>query len=632
MLTIFTDEDKSLFLKGRHCEIYDIFGSHLAQNLSEKGIEFTVWAPHAKEVFVQVDMNQEEQKQIPMENIGSGIWQAFSKEVQIGMSYQYRIVTSQGKTLLKSDPVAFFSEGRPQVKSIIWDIEDFQWTDEEWYLNQPEDSRELPLHIYELHLGSWRRNPDGSFYTYRQLAEDLPDYIKKMGYTHIEMMPLTEHPLDESWGYQVTGYFSPTSRYGTPQDLMYLIQTCHQKGIGVILDWVGGHFCNNDEGLSCFDGGFCYEPEHSLRRGSEEWGTSYFDFGKSEVRSFLISSALYWLKKFHFDGLRMDAVSSMLYLDYKKENWLPNEAGGRENYEAIKFIKEMNQVISVYFPKALLIAEEAETFPLATESVEKGGLGFTYKWNLGWIHDVTEYIKKSGEERKKTQELITFSMMYAFSESFILPLSHDEVAEGETNFLEKMPGSLDHQFANLRLLFGFMMAHPGKKMTFMGQEFGALEDWKSNQELEWSLLNQELHRKMQDYSAKLNHFYLEESSFWQQEDSWDGFRWLDPDDDDHSVLSFLRQDRKGRHVIVICNFSEDTHYNYRIGAPRLGTYYEALHSNEKRFGGDQERGAEKYETDQIAWQGQAYSFTMDLSPFSVIYLLQAGEKEEGPVW
>lgn len=604
----------------------------MKQNSDKQGTEFTIWAPHAKEVLVVLDINKGRQEQIPMERMGDGIWQAFSEKAQAGMSYQYRILTFEGTVLMKSDPVAFFSELRPQVKSIIWDIEDFKWNDGEWYLNQSEDSKELPLHIYELHLGSWRRNPDGSFYTYRQLADYLPAYAKKMGYTHIEMMPLMEHPLDESWGYQVTGYFSPTSRYGTPQDLMHLIQTCHQQGIGVILDWVGGHFCNDDHGLSCFDGSFCYEPEHPLRRGNEEWGTSYFDYGKPEVCSFLLSSGIYWLDKFHFDGLRMDAVTSMLYLDYNKKNWLPNEEGGRENHQAIAFIREMTKAISSHFPKALLIAEEAETFPLVTSPVGEGGLGFTYKWNLGWVHDVSEYMEKSGIQRKKAHNLLTFPMTYAFSENFILPLSHDEVAEGKTNFLTKIPGSLYDQCANLRLLFGFMTAHPGKKLTFMGQEFGALSDWKSDRELEWSLLDQVLHKKMQDYSAELNHFYLRTSSLWQQDDSWEGFRWLDADDDEHGVLSFLRQDRKGRHIIVLCNFSEESYSNYRIGAPLLNTYYEALHSNEKRFGGNQERGANTYNSVPIPWQGQSYSFAVDISPFSVIYLLPAGEKEEESLW
>lgn len=625
MLHIFTEQDQYLFTEGKHCEIFDFFGAHLKQISEKKGTRFTLWAPHAEEVFVCVDF--EDQKKIPMEKIGSGIWQAFVEGAQAGMTYQYQIVTSEGNVLLKSDPVAFFTEFRPKVKSIIWDIEDFSWDDNEWYANQLEKSKEYPMHIYELHFGSWRRNEDGSFYTYRQLANHLPDYALEMGYTHIEIMPLMEHPLDESWGYQGTGYFSPTSRYGTSQDLMYLIQTCHQKGIGVILDWVGGHFCKDDQGLSCFDGDCCYEPEHPLRRDSGEWGTSYFDFGKPEVRSFLISNAIYWLDKFHFDGIRADAVTSMLYLDYQKKEWLPNEKGGRENEEAIQFIKEWTEAISSRFPKALLIAEEAESFPGVTEPVAKGGLGFTYKWNLGWVHDVSDYMKKSGDQRKKAHELITFSMMYAFSENFILPLSHDEVAEGKTNFLEKMPGSLFDKSANLRLLFGFMMAHPGKKLTFMGQEFGTLSDWKSNQELEWSLLDQDLHKKMRDYSAELNHLYLRESSLWQKDDSWGGFQWLDADDDEYSVLSFLRRDREGRHIIVICNFSRKPYENYRVGAPLLGTYSEILHSDEVRFGGNQERKPEEYQSVQTSWQGQLYSFTVDLAPFSVTYLRSEEERK-----
>lgn len=602
----------------------------MRQVSEKKGTEFTVWAPHAAEVFVWVDFDQP--KQIQLEKMDGGIWQVFVEGAEAGMTYQYQIVTSTGNILQKSDPMAFFSEFRPQKKSVIWDLEEFSWNDKKWYLDQPENFKESPLHIYEIHFGSWRRNEDGSFYTYRQLADQLPDYVEKMGYTHIEIMPLAEHPLDESWGYQVTGYFSPTSRYGTPQDLMYFIQTCHQKGIGVILDWVGGHFCNDEHGLSSFDGDFCYEPEHPLRRESGEWGTSYFDFSRPEVRSFLLSNAVYWLEKFHFDGLRFDAVTSMIYLDYKKKEWLPNEDGGRENKQAIQFVQELTERISSRYSQALLIAEEAESFPLATESVPNGGLGFTYKWNLGWVRDVSTYMKKSDEQRKKAHRLLTFSLMYAFSERFILPLSHDEVAGGECNFLEKMTGSLYDQCANLRLLLGFMIAHPGEKLTFMGQEFGALANWRSNEELEWSLLNKDLHKKMQDYSAELNHFYLQESSLWQQGNGWGGFQWLDPDDEEHSMISFLRRDQAGRHIIIICNFSKETHYNYRIGVPLSGTYYVALHSNEKRFGGEQEQGFEKYDSVQIPWQGQSHSFVMNVPSFSAIYLLQSEEKEEESLW
>lgn len=564
-----------------------------------------------------------------MHSIGDGIWQLFVPGISEGMNYKYKIDTLNGKSLLKADPVAFAAELRPMTASVVANIEGFTWTDEKWFDTRPEKSYEHPLNIYEVHLGSWKKDEKGDFLSYRELADSLPEYAKQMGYTHIEVMPLSEHPLDNSWGYQATGYFAPTSRYGNPVDLMYFVNKCHEIGIGVIMDWVPGHFCKDDQGLREFDGTFLYEPSHPLRRNNDGWGTSYFDLGKSRVRSFLLSNACYWLEIFHIDGLRVDAVASMLYLDYTKSagQWLPNEYGGRENIEAIKFFQDLNKIIFERNPKALMMAEESTAYPMVTWPVHDGGLGFNYKWNMGWMNDVLDYVEVSTVNRRWHHKKLTFSFMYAFSENFVLPFSHDEVVHGKKSLLDKMPGDYWQMFANLRLLLGYMIAHPGKKLLFMGQEIGQFIEWDEKRPLDWFLLGYDLHRLLHDYVKKLNTFYLEESSFWQVDYDWSGFTWLDADDSEHSIISFIRFDKKGNHVIVVCNFTEVVHDGYRVGAPQVGPYYEAFNSDETQFGGSGKWGRKILIANPTPWHGQPNSMVLKLPPLSVLYIRAGYEKE-----
>ena len=617
---IFTDFDRYLFFEGKHCEIFKYFGAHKIFRNGSSYVRFAVWAPHAVAVFVIGDFNEWQGENFSMNSTGKGIWEIFIEDVPEGASYKYKILKKDGSFLYKADPVAFAAGFRPETVSLVCELDGFTWTDEEWNKSKLDRLQDEPLNIYEVHFGSWRKHPDGSFYTYRELAEILPQYVKEMGYTHIEIMPLAEHPLDQSWGYQTTGYYAPTSRYGSPQDLMYFVNACHNAGIGVILDWVAGHFCKDEMGLSEFDGTFCYEPNHFLRRDSDEWGTSYFDFDTPEVRSFLISNAIYWLEVYHFDGLRVDAVSSMLYLDYKKEKWLPNHHGSWENYGGIGFLRDLNQLVLARQPEALIIAEEATSFPKVTGSPNDEGLGFTHKWNLGWINDVLSYMEISPENRNLYHNKMTFSLTYAFKEKFVLPFSHDEVVDGRKSLLERMPGDDWQKFANLRLLFGYMMAHPGKKLTFMGLEFGQAAEWDCEKELDWSLLNIDLHEQFQHFIKKLNILYLNEDCLWQNDENWEGFKWLDPDDDDHSRISFLRFGGEGRHIAVVCNFSEIHCKNYRLGVPDFKGYHEIFNSNASKFGGSGKRSEKALMPEAIPWQGQKHSLAVDLPPLSIIYL------------
>ncbi len=626
---MFTGFDRHLFAEGKHSQLFDFFGAHKIIKNNQEYVRFSVWAPNAKAVFITGDFDNWQGDRFPMQNTGDGIWQTTIDSLPEQANYKYKIVGCNGQIFLKADPFAFAAQLRPNTASIVASIDGFSWTDEKWIKNRSNNSYEKPLNIYEVHLGSWRLNQDGSFLSYRQLADLLPVYAKKMGYTHIELMPLAEHPLDNSWGYQITGYYAPTSRYGSAKDLMYFIDVCHSQDLGVIMDWVPGHFCKDDQGLRQFDGSFCYEPEHPLRRDNEGWGTSYFDLGKPQVRSFLLSNACYWLEKFHIDGLRVDAVASMLYLDYAKMpgRWLPNEYGGRENIVAIDFLKDLNRLIFQKHPDVLMMAEESTSYPMVTWPVHDGGLGFNYKWNMGWMNDVLDYVERPTIHRRWHHNNITFSFMYAFTENFVLPFSHDEVVHGKKSLLDKMPGDYWQKFANVRVLLGYMMAHPGKKLLFMGQEIGQFIEWDEKRQLDWFLLEYDLHKALNKYVQELNEFYLQESCFWQIDSSWEGFKWLEADDSGHSIISFLRFDKQGRHIVVVCNFTEIAHDGYRVGVPQIGPYYEAFNSDEIEFGGTGQWSKKIVVSNPVPWHDQENSLVVRIPPLSTVYLLPGYKKE-----
>ncbi len=623
MHSCFSGFDRHLFAEGKHCELYRYFGAHLVSENGAFGARFMVWAPGAQKVTVVGDFNGWQDEQGVMQDTGDGIWEVFIPGAAAGHCYKYGITGNRGQKFYKADPFAFAAELRPKTASVISAVLDrLAWSDQEWRKRRTADSRARPLNIYEVHMGSWRHGEEGRFLTYRELGGLLPKYAQDMGYTHIEMMPLTEHPLDASWGYQATGYFAPTSRYGSAEDLAEFVGACHNAGIGVIMDWAPAHFCKDDHGLREFDGSYCYEPQHPLRRDNPGWGTAYFDLAKGQVRSFLISSACYWLEVFHMDGLRVDAVASMLYYDYTKPagQWLPNADGGRENPDARKFLQDLNVIVFGRDPSVLMMAEESTSYPMVTWPVHDGGLGFNYKWNMGWMNDVLEYMEEETVHRRWRHHKITFSFMYAFSENFILPFSHDEVVHGKKSLLDKMPGDYWQKFANLRLLLGYMMAHPGKKLLFMGQELGQFIEWDEKRELDWFLLGYSMHAVFCQYVQSLNHFYLADRRLWEIDSDWSGFRWLDADDSEHSVISFLRFDKKGRHLVVVCNFTEIINEGYRVGVPDERAYHEVFNSDEARFGGSGAHSRKVLIPHLIPWHGHSHSLVVRVPPLSVLYL------------
>lgn len=613
------------FQRGDHYRCYNFFGAHPVIKDSAAGFQFTLWAPNAAAVYLIGDFNDWQGSLHPLDLLDpSGIWSLFVPGLKEGILYKYEIHTSKGDILHKADPYGFFNEKRPGTASKTYNLHKYSWADEVWQKQQIKNiHHSKPVNIYEVHLGSWKRTCNGDFYTYRDLAHGLIPYVLEMGYTHVELLPLTEHPFDGSWGYQSTGYFAVTSRYGTPEDFMYFVDSCHQNGIGVILDWVPGHFCADAHGLAQFDGTSLYEYQDPKRSTNHQWGTRNFDFTKPQVWSFLISGALFWLDIYHIDGLRVDAVAFMLYLDFGKsqDQWTPNRYGGRENLEAIAFMKQLNETTRQAYPNALMFAEESSTWPSVTKPVYLGGLGYTYKWNMGWMNDMLRYMEMEPIHRKWHHELVTFSLMYAFSENFVLPLSHDEVVHGKKSLLNKMPGDYWQKFANLRAFYGYMMAHPGKKLLFMGGEFGQFIEWKDDQCLDWLLLDFDMHSKLHHYVRALNHFYRSQPSLWEIDHTWDGFQWIDPHDSDQSVITFMRKSWNPKnYLIVLCNFTPLVRKDYRIGVPHLGEYLEVFNSDLDNFGGSHQINDIPLRAEAIPWHNQPYSLTVKLPPLATIYI------------
>ena len=628
-----------LFHNGTNGSSCRLLGAHRTVWCRKPCVRFSVWAPHAQKVSVVGDFNDWNPETHPMERAEDGeIWKRYIPDLPEGTLYKYAIVTPSGETILKADPYGFRAQLRPDTASVVASL-NYRWRDGAWRKKQAAgDSYSRPMNIYEVHAGSWRQHPDGSFYSYRELAEELVPYVKDMNYTHVELMPLCEYPFDGSWGYQATGYFAPTSRYGEPEDLMYLVDQCHRNGIGVILDWVPGHFCRDAHGLRHFDGEPLYESGNPLLAENKDWDTMNFDYGRPEVRSFLISSALFWLEEYHFDGLRIDAVASMLYLDYgKKEGeWQANKYGGRENLEAVEFLRQLNTAVFREMPQALMVAEESTTWPLVSRPVDQGGLGFNYKWNMGWMNDMLQYMSTDPLFRKGCQDLITFSLYYAFSENFILPLSHDEVVHGKKSLIDRMPGDYWQKFAGLRAFYGYWMSHPGKKLLFMGGEFGQFIEWRYAEQLDWLLLDYPMHRQMQDYSRDLNRYYLDHPEFWQEDFDWKGFQWISCDDRDNSVIAFVRTGKEpGTETVVVCNFTPVVRREYRIGAPEPGTWQEVFNSDAESFGGSgvrsgtlQENGKVEIRTEKVPCHGREQSLVLTLPPLAVVYFQRKKETAE----
>ena len=609
------------FQSGESRRAFAILGCHRAVREEHAGYLFRVWAPNAKAVSVVGDFNFWNLEDLPMTMIGYGVWEAFSVYAQEGQAYKYAVTAQNGNTVMKMDPYGTQCCALPETSSRVCSLEGFVWHDAA-YRRQVAKTKSLesPLNIYEVHAGSWKRHEDGTHLNFVELGRELAPYCKDMGYTHIELLPIMEHPYEPSWGYQVTGYYAPTHRFGTPQQLMEFVDICHQNGLGVILDWVPAHFPKDLYGLYEFDGTCCYELQDPLMREHAEWGTRIFDYGRGEVASFLISNVIFWLEQYHVDGIRVDAVASMLYLDYNRQEYHPNRYGGKENLEAIDFLRKLNAAAFEEFPSVLMIAEESTAFPMITKPGFDGGLGFLYKWNMGWMNDMLQYMSMDPLWRKGSHNNLTFTMTYAYSENFILPISHDEVVYGKCSMLNKMPGSYDEKFANLRTFYGFMAAHPGKKLSFMGNEFAQFDEWKYASGLDWQLLGYERHQQMLDFVKTLNHFYLDHPAFWQNDTDWTGFQWLQADDRDNSVVAFRRVDRQGRDIVVVCNFCPVLREGYQMGVPKPYWYEPVLTSSDPKFGGDgvMPTVAKGIKGD---WGQFHYTAEFTIPPLSVTYYL-----------
>lgn len=618
-----------LFHQGTNAHAWELLGAH--RQLNGK-TNFCTWAPHATAISVVGDFNGWDAAANPMTRLNEqGLWGATVELTHDYDCYKYQITTANGRTLYKADPFAFHTQTPPENASKIYRLAGYRWHDAEWMTERAaQDARSLPVNIYELHIGSWRRNADGNYYSYLQLAEELPTYLTEMGYTHVELLPPTEHPYDGSWGYQVTGYYAPSSRYGTPHDFMALVDALHEAGIGVIMDWVPAHFPKDEFGLYEYDGACCYEYSDPAKWEHKDWGTRVFDFGRTEVQSFLTSSANFWAHTYHIDGIRVDAVASMLYLDYGRQEgeWRPNINGGRENLEAVAFLRKLNSTVLSEHPGFLMIAEESTAWPLVTRPPEIGGLGFNFKWNMGWMNDTLFYTSLDPYFRSYNHDKLTFSMMYAFSENFVLPISHDEVVHGKGSLLNKMPGDYNQKFAGLRTFMGYMMTHPGKKLLFMGCEFGQFIEWDYHKQLDWMLLDYESHRKTKDYIRALNHYYLAHPALWQVEDNWDGFRWLNADDNTRSVITYYRADEKGKKSLVLCNFAASRWEDYRMGVPEAGTYRVALCSEEEQYGGAGFDRETLYRSEEQPLGQWAHSITLDVPPLSCMILEPINTEKE----
>ena len=620
------------FHEGNNYQSYLMLGAHVTTKDDIQGVRFCVWAPNADWVSVVGDFNGWDSHSHTMIRMEGGVWELFIPGIVQNQIYKYAIGTSSGEVILKQDPYAFYSELRPATASVVYDLRDYQWSDKNWQSRKKKKAPyDRPMLIYEVHPGSWRRKDDGSFLSYRELAHELVDYVVEMGYTHIELLPVMEHPFDGSWGYQVTGYYAVTSRYGTPSDFMYFIDQCHQKGIGVILDWVPGHFPKDAHGLAQFDGTALYEHADPRKGEHPQWGTLIFNYGRHEVQSFLISNIIFWLDFYHIDGFRIDAVTSMLYLDFAREEWIPNCFGGRENLEAVALMQRMNEVVFALYPNTLMIAEDSSEWPMVTKPTNYGGLGYNFKWNMGWMNDTLKYCSMDPINRKWNHNLLTFSFNYAFSENFILPLSHDEVVHGKGSLLNKMPGDYLQKFAGLRSLYGYMAAHPGKKLLFMGGEFGQFIEWKYDAGLDWHLLEYEMHRKMQAFVKKLNFFYKKNHCLWEDDFSWNGFQWIAPDDRDQSIVSFIRRGKeRNDFLVVLVNFTPVAKFDYRIGVPKAKGFLEVLNSDDQKYGGSNMVCKKEIAVESIPLHNFEQSISLKVPPLSVVFYkpIQAIEDNE----
>ncbi|MGN0490366.1 1,4-alpha-glucan branching protein GlgB [Ruminococcus sp.] len=612
------------FLQGESAHAYEFLGSHFVNWDNRDGVVFRVWAPNALSVSVVGDFNNWDTNANYMYKISdSGVWELFIEGVQEFACYKYCVETPWGERRLKTDPYAFHCETRPDNASRVYEIDGYEWHDENWLNFKKENPHKTqPINVYEVNAGSWRKNEDGTFYSYRQLADTLIPYVKNMGYTHIEFMPITEFPFDGSWGYQVTGYYAATSRYGEPKDLMYFIDRCHQEGVGVIIDWVPAHFPKDGHGLARFDGTGCYEYEDYRIGEHKEWGTYIFNYGRFEVTSFLISSAMFWLDMYHVDGIRVDAVASMLYLDYNRKDgeWIANCYGGRENLVAVDFLQKLNTTVHMYHPEVMMIAEESTAWPNVTRyPIQDMGLGFDYKWNMGWMNDMLSYISLDPLWRNYHHDTLTFSMVYAFSENFMLPISHDEVVYGKGSLINKMPGGYDQKFAGVRGFITYMMAHPGKKLMFMGSEIGQFDEWNAEQQIQWDLLDYEKHRQLNHFFAEANKFYRDVPAMHENDYDWNGFQWIALDDYRQSVIAFRRIANDGSEIICVCNFQPVTRENYRIGVPYYGIYEEVFNSESEEFGGCGIANSGEIKAKKVKDHGLDYSIVLTLPPLGVTY-------------
>lgn len=619
-----------VFHTGDSVRAYDFLGAHLVNRNDKNGVVFRVWAPTARSVSVAGDFNNWNNEANYMYNIGYGVWEVFVEGVKEFCTYKYCIESEYGDRLMKADPYAFHAQTRPGQASVVYDIESYSWNDSEWFNKRKENNiSSSPMNIYEIHAGSWRKYPDGNFFNYQKLADELIPYLKEMHYTHVQLMPIMEYPYDGSWGFQTTGYYAPTSRYGTPSDFMAFVDKLHGEGIGVILDWVPSNFPTDDFGLARFDGSPLYESNDPKTSKRDSWGTCLFNYARFEVTSFLVSCAMFWLDKYHIDGLRIGALSSMLYLDYGKTEgeWEPNKFGGKENLDAVDFVKRLNTAVHMYHPDVMMFAEENTSWPKLTHKIEDGGLGFDFKWNTGWMNDMLHYMSLNSMWRPFNHDSLTFSFYYAFSEKFLLPISHDEVSHGKGSLIKQMPGKYDEQFAGVRAFITYMYAHPGKKLVFMGTEIGQFDEWNHEEAIQWDLLEFEKHKKLRTFFKELNKFYLDCKPLYELDTVWKGFDWIHHDDYTNSVIAFKRTDKNGDEIVSVCNFQPIRRDEYCIGVPKYGLYDEVFNSDEERFGGSGVVNGNNIKTEVMKIHGFDQGLSLTLPPLSVIYLRCTKELE-----